>query len=396
MIGCLNPGNIVVFTRNQNLQRHRLIGTDRLPYGLPVPNTRLTPFQFYVDELYADWGLTSWALIDVTDESQVYTQDNAQIEIRCKTTTVSDPTPRFWITFHSEQLSSIPPCGFYEIRFQFDNGATFTSEVLHLKEYADYELAGLVIEDCEIIETLIRFTLIASDALIGTVVSQTIEVEIEPGIWSTLGTDSGDLDISTSFFDLAPRPANIRRIVTTSLGNTLTAVYTLDYDDLDPCGTSEFLLVSQDLVPSAYTRDLWRLTFTNANDKGEVLYQTGYTQELFLEPGPVFNSPVIDRTVERTVNGNGDEVKRFTRTLENWRWESLDIPDYLIHTLNTLADVDEIYLENVGKDYRYQVYQFTFTARRQSPSMSIGEFQVTTRSEVFSGCAQDYAIQECV
>jgi hypothetical protein len=228
------------------------------------------------------------------------------------------------------------------------------------------------------------------------VVTETIEVEIEPGIWSTLGTSAGDLDISTSFFDLAPRPANIRRIVTTSLGNTLTAVYTLDYDDEEPCDTVEFLLVSQDLVPSAYTRDLWRLTFTNANDKGEVLYQTGYTQELFLEPGPVFNTPVIDRTVERTVNGNGDEVKRFTRTLENWRFETMDVPDYIPHTLNLLSDCDTIYLENVGKDYRYQVYQFTFTFRRQSPSQNIGEFQVTTRQEVYSGCQSDYAIEECV
>lgn len=97
------------------------------------------------------------------------------------------------------------------------------------------------------------------------------------------------------------------------MGVTLVSTYAVTWDDADPCATLALNPVSA-TNSGGQVKEVWRLRARHSGDKGTVLYQTGYEQQLFIEP--VYNVPKIDRDLTTRVNGFGSEITRNSRTVE--------------------------------------------------------------------------------
>lgn len=127
-----NPGNLLPFYFTKNFQRHAQDGTNRVPFGMKAPNTRLMPFQLFFE---AGAGVVSWKLADpkTPDGSVDFALDAGQLQVDMK------DGGGFWVTWDGlSNLTDIPDCGFWEIWLTVD-GALYYSEVLHL--YTAAELA---------------------------------------------------------------------------------------------------------------------------------------------------------------------------------------------------------------------------------------------------------------
>jgi hypothetical protein len=373
-----NPGNILPCYNSEGWQRHRQIGTDTLPYGLPAPNTRLMPWQFYSETDSIGVGVVTWVLVNAVDETITVTQPSTILELS------NNADGGYWITWKGEEEQGfiVPPCGFWFVRLTVPSGV-YDFEVMHLFADASNESTALQLTGCALDETLnLGLDFIGVDTLGSPpVVSEVIE-QLIGSDWTEVGTDTAAI-----FVPVGDATFDIRRTIVTSLGNTITATYRVTWTT----GCSDLALVLLSVTGDfAGNDEVWRLSFANAGDKGTVLYQTGYTQYLYHLP--IFNVPEIDRETEVVVDGNGTEISRFTRTSEVFKWETWNLPDYVLQFLSHAGDMDTVILEELISERQFELTNFRFSHRRQSPSLNIGEFRTDRQLEVYSGCQPNFAL----
>lgn len=239
---------------------------------------------------------------------------------------------------------------------------------------------------CDFSAGTLTFGILAADQLTDAATEQTIEY-FDNSEWQTVGEAGGTI----AFQDFPPNSIQVRRIVLNSMGVTLVATYTVTWDDADPCASLALNPVSS--VNSGGTvAEVWRLRATNSGDKGTTLYQTGYEQQLFIEP--IFDVPETERETEITENGFGDEVTRTSRSAEKIAFEVRNLPDYLLHPLAMLGDLSDVILETVGGEHSFGLINTSFAHRKQSPALNIGEFKADRRIEVFTNCQPNFSLVE--
>lgn len=376
-----NAGNVLPFFEATDWQRHRQTGQDALPYGLPASRTRLIPFQAYFSDIFTP---TSWIFKLVNVEGgTIITLDSALLEFSQN----SDGT--FWLTFKGDYIHEVPDCGFWYVWLSATDGTdtlTRYSEVLRLANWPNFENASMDITDCSVDGSNAEFFLSDTSSLIGTADSVLVEKRVGSS-WVGIGT--GDCLLTVAAADEA---AIVRITVESSTGNTLQTQYSLTWDSADPCSTVDMGTPTTSDTLAADLPDLWRIVFDNVKDRGLVVYQTGYEQELFIEPAPIFDVPEIVRELETVVNGQGKAITRTARTVERQRFETMDLPDYVIHFLSGAAELDSITLENVTTGKTLTLENMAFTSRRQGKELNTGQFAYDGRSEYFAGCDEDFTL----
>lgn len=376
-----NAGNLLPFFDSLDWQRHRQPGQDALPYGLPASRVRLIPFQAFFD-IDFDPDTVTFRLVNIAT-AETLTLDSALIEVG------QTADGKVWLTYQAADLDTVPDCGYWYVWLTVTDGtdtANRYSEVLRLANWANFERARLTENGCGVDGSDVEISFLDTSPLVGTATSVTVEKRVGA---SWVGVGTGDFVLTVANAD---EGAIIRITVVSSTGNTLQTEYTLAWDSGDPCVTLEITESGQNDALSDDLPDLWRVTFTNAQDRGNVLYQTGYTQELFLEPSPIWDVPEIERSTETVINGEGLAITRTARTVERMRFESMDLPDYVIHFLTGAAELETVTLENVTTAKTLTLENLAFTSRRQGKELNTGQFQADGRTEYFAGCDEDFVL----
>jgi len=389
-----NPGNILPFYsigysgNDLRWQRHRQFGTDLVPYGLPCPRSRLLPFQ--LSGLGSAPTPETFALFNPYDDSETVVLDPNLLQIN------NDGT-RWWVTwFADDNLDVIPDCGFWYVYLNLgEAGGQFYSEVLECRDFCGFEVIGLEIEvdSCAIDGTDITFNL---DAITQTGDGTTYTIQRKNGIaWDTVATDASYSATEV----LADESHQYRIQATTPCGLIITQTYTITWDSADGCGTLDIgsATTSTNSAGILSTGPVWRLNFSNTTDKANVLYQIGYEQYLYL-PIPIWDVPQIDRETEIAVNGNGEEIRRFTRTVERRGFEVADVPDFVLGWLTKAGDLDTIILEDAKLvtaliQVEISIENLTFeTPNRQGTALNVGRFYFDVEAEAFQGCQEDFEL----
>lgn len=391
----VNPGNILPFyeegysSNDRRWQRHRQIGTDLVPYGLPCPRTRLLPFQFTVDVALV--SVTTFALVNAEDDSETIVLDPGELEYEAEA-----GTNRHWITWKADtDLSIVPDCGYWYVFFNINSVGRFVSEVLYCTDFCGFETVDLQIEgdSCSEGGGNIQFTL---EAVISAGSGTTYTIERKTGLsWNVLETDT-----SADIVELLSAESREYRIqATTQCGLIITKEYEATWDSADGCNTLTLTpgTVSVNEAGILSTPPVWRLNFSNTTDKADVLYQTGYKQYLYL-PLPIWDVPEIERQTEIKVNGLGQETRRFTRTVERHGFEVADIPDFVLGWLTKSGDLDTIKLEDAKlidalAQVEVEITNLTFESPgRQGTALNVGRLYFDAEAEAFQGCQENWIL----
>jgi len=389
----VNPGNLLPFytegynSNDRRWQRHRQIGTDVVPYGLPCPRTRLLPFQVYIngvpDSIFV-------FLVNPEDDTEII-----ELDINVEVSQKADLSG-FWITWKAqEDLDIIPNCGYWYIFLNLGENGTLISEVLDCRDMCGFEVVGLAIQadSCAVEDPVIQFGL---EAVIETGSGSTYVIQRKVGLaYETIATNTSVTVVDT----LANEEEEYRIQVTTACGLIITKTYNAGWSAADGCGTLVLTLVTTSINEAGILTSgpVWRLNFSNTTDKANVLYQDGYEQYLYL-PMPVWDVPEIARETDVRVNGNGEEIRRFTRTVERRGFEVADLPDYVLGWLTKSGDLDTIKMEDAklvdaDAQVEFAVENLTFESPgRQGVGLNIGRFYFDVEAEAFQGCQENFAL----
>lgn len=389
-----NPGNILPFFpigysgNDLRFQRHRQFGTDLVPYGLPCPRTRLMPFQ--LTGLGAAPTPASFVLFSPEDDSEAVTLDETLLTVEADGT-------RWWVTWYADvDLDVVPDCGYWYVFLNLgEAGGQYYSEVLDCRDFCGFEVVGLEIEadSCAVDGGTISFSLLAN-VYAGS--GATWNIQRKTGLeWVTVSSGSSHSVSET----LSNESVQFRIQVTTPCDLIITQTYTITWDSADGCGTLDIgsATTSTNQAGILSTGPVWRLNFSNTTDKANVLYQNGYEQYIYL-PMPIWDVPEIERETEIAVNGNGEEIRRFTRTVERRGFEVADIPDFFLGWLTKAGDLDTIVLEDAKlvdalAQVEIPIENLTFVSpERQGVALNIGRFYFDCESEAFQGCQENFEL----
>ena len=385
-----NPGNLLPFYTKRRWQRHRQIGQDRIPFGLTATRHYLLPFQVYVSG--AAPVSVAWVMRSAVDDLTYHVLDSDLLTI-----TEMDDASGYWVTWDGGQTiygadedvvphQDVPDCGFWYIELTLD-GTTYYSEVLYLSDICGEDAAALEIvpDSCSVDGSDLIFTLQAS---VFSPAGYTYSLQKFLLGWSEI-SDEETYEITLVEGN---ESAELRIQVVTACGATLTVTYDATWTSGDACNTLALSFVSSAIVNGLSVGDnpTWKLKITNTTDKGQVLYQDSYTQWLYLLP--VWATPPVERNVEIEVNGDGDEVRRFTRTVERRRFEFADMPDYVLGFLAKAGDHSSVILEEVETGDSVTLSNAVFESRVQGSALNIGILTFDAEAEAFSGCQEDYII----
>ena len=390
-----NPGNLLPFYpigysfNDLRYQRHRLPGQDLYRYGIPAPRTRLLPFQIFRDVAFD--SVLSFVLFNAEDDTTSVILDTALLEVSQAADLAS-----FWVTWKADtDLDVIPDCGNWYVFLNLGDAGVYYSEVMSLEDFCGFEKVGLSIgvDSCAIDGSAINFQLVADvEAGSGT----TWSIQRKVGLtWSEIATGS-TVSVSET---LSNEARDFRIVATTACGLIITQTYNCTWDSADGCGTLTLgsPATSTNEAGILSTPPLWRLNISHSTDKANVLYQTGYEQYLYL-PTVIWDVPEVNREIETQVNGNGEEIRRFTRTVERRGFEIPDVPDYVLGFLQKAGDHDTIEFEDAKlvsslQPVSFQVENLTFeTSGRQGPSLNIGRFYFDVEAEAFQGCQENFVL----
>lgn len=373
----INAGNFLPFYENVQHQRHRQVGTDTVPYGMIAPRTRLLPFQIRINEAYG--GGHFLYLINAQDDLTQITLDPAQVEINEAADGLS-----FWATFYAnEEIDNIPECGYWYIKFEHVLVGRY-SEVLYLKDFCGHDAAELTISDCS---TSGSDILIELTPVIYSRPGYSLIIERLGLGWSTI---SAGEDPYTQTENLASGTAQYGIVVTTDCGLIITKRYTATWTDCNDLTLT--LNTQEENAANIGNNPTWRLVFSSEDDqdKGNVLYQTGYVQHMYLEL-PVWDVPVMNRVAESAIDGYGNITRRFSRTVTQQIFESADVPDWAISFLVQAQDM-VVQMENVETGDIFTLSNFLFESRRQGASLNIGRFLFDENTEIFNNCENQFSL----
>jgi hypothetical protein len=390
----VNPGNLLPFyaigysANDLRWQRHRLPGQDVIPYGLPCPRTRLMPFQ--VTGLGSAPTPASFGLFSPEDDSELVNLDVTLL-------TVNSDGTRWWVTWYAdEDLDVVPDCGYWYVFLNLGESAgQYVSEVLYCQDFCGFEVVGLEIEadSCAVDGGTISFSLLAN-VYAGSVA--TWNIQRKTGLeWVTVSSGSSHSVSET----LSNESVQFRIQVTTPCDLIITQTYTITWDSADGCGTLDIgtATTSTNQAGILSTGPVWRLNFSNTTDKANVLYQNNYEQYLYL-PMPIWDVPEVERETDIRVNGNGEEIRRFTRTVERRGFETPDIPDYVMGWLSKAGDLNTITFEDAKLvdslvPVGFAVENLTFVSpERQGTALNVGRFFFEVEAEAFQGCQENFEL----
>ena len=392
----VNPGNLLPFysigysANDLRWQRHRQFGTDHVPYGLPCPRQRLIPFQLMIEAT----GITpaSFVLFSPEDDSEAVTLDET-------TLTVETDGTRTWVTWYAdENLDVIPDCGFWYVFLNLgEAGGQYYSEVLDCRDFCGFEDAYLQISEGSCAESDPTFSF-SLEAVISSGDGGSYVIQRKVGIaFETIATNNSVAIVDT----ITNEAEEFRLVFTTPCGLIITKTYNATWDAADACAT---LALVQDGATSINqagvlsTAPVWRLNFGNTTDKANVLYQNGYEQYLYL-PFPIWDVPEINREVDIRVNGEGTEIRRFTRTVERRGFEVADLPDYVLGFLTKAGDLDTIKFEDAKLvtalvQVELSIENLTFESQsRQGTALNVGRFYFDVEAEAFQGCQENFVLE---
>lgn len=382
----VNPGNVLPAYRTtaptgkQRWQRHRLTGQDTIPFGLTAPRTRLLPMQIFIDDGNSSTDAIVWELRDPANDMTNFTLDDTQLE----RTALADG--RYYITWKAdERLTAVPDCGFWYPRMIVE-GVFYDFEVLYVKD-----MCGM--EDCEL-------TLVADSCSMGDGV---FLVTLQGNVYAASGYDYSlqqlgmgwseisDSETFAATLNTGDESASVRIQVVTLCGLIMTRTYELAWSAGDPCGTVELTFVSENNNTAGVGNNpSFRLVMGNDTDKESVLYQTGYEQHLYLNP--VWDTPDVNRNVNIDVNGNGNEIRRFTRSVTRQKFEFPDMPDFVLGFLAKAGDLGSVVLQEIETLEEVALDNFTFESKRQGALLNIGVASFDAEIEAFSGCQENFVL----
>lgn len=391
----VNPGNLLPFYsigysgNDLRWQRHRQFGQDAFPFGLPCPRQRLMPFQLMVEA--TGIAVSAFVLFSPEDDAEAVTLDTDLLTIE------TDGT-RTWVTWYADQnLDVIPDCGYWYVFLNLgEAGGQYYSEVLDLRDMCGFEDAYLQISEGSCAESAPTFSF-SLEAVISSGDGGSYVIQRKVGVaFETIATNNSVAVVDT----IANEAEEYRIVFTTPCGLIITKTYDATWDAADACGT---LALVQDGATSINqagvlsTGAVWRLNFSNTTDKANVLYQNGYEQYLYL-PLLVWDVPTVERETEIAVNGNGEEIRRFTRTVERRGFEVPDIPDFVLGWLTKSGDLDTIILEDAKLvdalvQVELSIENLTFESPgRQGTALNIGRFYFDVEAEAFQGCQENFEL----
>ena len=212
-----------------------------------------------------------------------------------------------------------------------------------------------------------------------SIVTQSIERKVG-GSWVGLGAASGSF-IKTESTEY------LRRVVTLECGYTLTVEYTLT-------GTCPgYTLTETKRTNSEGVNSYWLLTGTNTNDKVNILYQNGYTQEFWFKPtqAPI----IVNREEEEAILLDGSVKVNSARTGQGIVLVAPDIPDYALYPLFRFRDLDELKLTGIVTDYELTLHNFSFDAEPQLTCLNVGFFNFEDNYATFAGCDENLRVVSC-
>lgn len=389
-----NPGNILPFytegysSNDRRWHRHKQFGTDLVPYGLPCPRTRLLPFQVYYDGAFV--SIPAFGVYNPYDDTEYIDLPTTLLGVYPKA-----DLSGFWVVYPADtDLPTVPDCGYWYFFLNVENFPTLVSEVMEARDMCGFEKIGLEIaaDSCSTGDGNITFTL---NPIVEAGDGTTYIIERNNGPWATIATNT-NVAVTES---LATESRLFRIQATTACGLIVTKEYTVTWDSGDGCATISIAAgsVSTNEAGILSTGPVWRLNLSNTTDKAQVLYHTGYKQYFYL-PLPIWDVPEIERETEVGVNGLGEEIRRYTRTVERRGFEVADIPDYVLGFLTKAGDLDTITLEDAKLVDSLQPVSMGITnldfktPNRQGTALNVGRFYFEVDAETFQGCQEDYLL----
>lgn len=368
----INPGNLLPIYEKEQWRRHLWEGCDNEPYGIPFTNVRSMPFQFPTDESIA--GTTTIYLYR-EDGTLVYAFGT--YESFCT-------SGKNYIIYKGGYMPSPVDAGYYYYEIHLSGGKIYYSDYIHHMPISAAENVNVTILSCsDVGGGRADFSLTANDYIGCAIVSQTIE-HYTGGSWVLLGSGSGNLvtvDLTNT----------LRRVVTLENGYILTTYFTITWDGAH-CLAATLTVDSRENTDG--TAGYWKVAGTNTNDKDGIIYQTGYTQEIWVRP--TFAPIEIVRTESPDVDGEGNEVIGNARTVEKWKFEAPSLPDYVLFPLTIFRDLDTVTLTGVTIDDEITMTNYDFDNDLDGACLNVGLFSFDNAIEVFSGCDEDKSSITCV
>lgn len=381
----VNPGNVLPFHANTRWQRHRQIGQEKIPFGLTGTRTRLLPFQLYVIG-DATTDVITFSLINAVSDAGAITLDETLL-----TRSEKADNSGYWITWDASQaVDTVPDCGFWYVQLTVE-GVYYYSEVLYLTDFCGLSEVGLELLSCNVVtlEMVDYISVSIQRTYTPTAPTSIQHQKYISGVWTNISTSAGFINFSTP---ASAETDKYRIIAVMECGVTITAEYTLTWDSADTCATLTFVQTeyTKSFDSGDLERNVWRLEMTNTTDKENVLYQEGYTQHLYITP--IWDIPEVNREVQTEVNGNGVEVRRFTRTVERKRFEFPDMPDYVLGFLAKVGDLSSVDLVEAETGNGITLDRVSFDSRRQGALLNIGVITFESEIEAYSGCQEDFEL----
>ena len=120
----VNPGNILPFYTDKDMQRHRQHGSDQQPFGLLASRTQLIPWQLRGQSGFVSSITVS--LVNALDESMV-TVITPDLEY------IYQLGGGWWITYKGATISdTVDDCGYYYLKVEAGFFGTFYSDVMQV------------------------------------------------------------------------------------------------------------------------------------------------------------------------------------------------------------------------------------------------------------------------
>lgn len=226
-----------------------------------------------------------------------------------------------------------------------------------------------------------------------------IQFPITPGISTTwvvqaIG-ESNTATITSSYYD----------IKTTSDG-LLSWFIMADWFEALPsgCDTYYFKFTNADIRGAYYSErfrqvnfnqseKIYKLTFSNSVDIDGILYQTGYSQKLWLEHA-VFDTPEMEDITETEPDGDSVERVVFQSVQRREVLRFPYVPDFWQGVLQRLRSHDTITIEKIATSQTFMLsgQDVQFESEVQDVCFSIGQISWLSSVQVGSSCENNYTL----
>ncbi len=249
-------------------------------------------------------------------------------------------------------LGKLLPVGIYYLVIETEEGYFY---------YSDWFEATCVYENLISSWTNAGYDTLTSS---GTAITSAIEAGVNPNVTSdTFSVIKGE-EIRVVFFHTQnsgelPRlvlygvtlGASISGIVDVVAGLndiTFTSSYTITDAVLDLYNTiATNFSTSEILVIRQYSEKYLTINFQNSCDIGDMMYEAGFEQTMFLNSEPM--EQTYPTKEEGQENGEGKFVRTFARQVKKYNCKAGSFPDYMIDVFNRMKLYDDIELiDTVG------------------------------------------------